>query len=187
MKQFALIFIVLFIAVIIYLATKPPKDITLKDMIKYSAPKGAPAKRNQEPVFQQTDENGIPGSDSIEYPGQGGSLSKPETAGEGNALNSANSGSKDTEAAGTPASEPVSGTVCYYIILESCRNFKLAQERAEKWQDSFKTKIIVLPPTPEGYCRISHGQYATREEAEAAMITVRKKVSTDVWIFSAKK
>jgi len=187
MKQLALIFIVLFIAVIIYLATKPPKDITLKDMIKYSAPKGDPAKRNQEPVFQQTDEEKISASDSFENSGQGSNLSKPETAGERNTMNSANSGSKVTEAAGTPAFEPVSGTVCYYIILESCRNFKLAQERAEKLQDSFKTKIIVLPPTPEGYCRISHGQYATREEAEAAILAVRKKISTDVWIFSAKK
>jgi len=77
--------------------------------------------------------------------------------------------------------------VDYYIILESFRNLTLAQKKAEKLKNDFKTNIIVLPPTTEGYYRISYGKYSSLEEARSTIKSIKTKISSDVWIFSVKK
>jgi len=77
--------------------------------------------------------------------------------------------------------------VDYYIIVESFRNLTMAQQKAEKLKNDFNTNIIILPPTKEGYYRISYGKYSSLEEARSTIKSIRTKISSDVWIFSEKK
>jgi hypothetical protein len=74
----------------------------------------------------------------------------------------------------------------YYIIIESFRDLTLAQQEAEKLEKDLKTNIIVLPPTIEGFYRISYGKYPTPEEAKSAINHIRTSISSDAWIFSTK-
>jgi hypothetical protein len=74
-----------------------------------------------------------------------------------------------------------------YIIVESFKNLTLARERAGKLTDDFNANFIVLPPTTEGYYRISFGKYATYEEAESAIKSIRTKIRPDAWIYSVKQ
>lgn len=75
----------------------------------------------------------------------------------------------------------------YYIIIESFRNLTLAQQKAEKLKNDSNTNIIVLPPTTEGYYRISYGKYSTLEEAKSAIKSIRTNISSHAWINSVKK
>jgi hypothetical protein len=75
----------------------------------------------------------------------------------------------------------------YYIIVESFKNLTQAQKRSEELANDFNTNIIVLPPTTEGYYRISYGKYSTLEEAKSAIKSIRTKISSKAWIFSVKK
>jgi cell division protein FtsN len=77
--------------------------------------------------------------------------------------------------------------VDYFIIIESFRDHTLAQEKAEKLMKAFNTNIIVLPPTAEGFFRISYGKYSTLEEAESAIKSIRTIISSDAWVFTVKK
>jgi hypothetical protein len=74
-----------------------------------------------------------------------------------------------------------------YIIIGSFRNIIQAKEKIEKTLSGFYANIIILPPTKEGNYRISSGKYSTREEAEAAIISVRKKIKPDAWILTIKE
>jgi hypothetical protein len=75
----------------------------------------------------------------------------------------------------------------YFIIVGSIRNLTQAQHKAEKLINEFNTNIIVLPPTTEGYYRISCGKYSTLEEAKSTIKSIRTNISSDAWIFSVKK
>jgi hypothetical protein len=77
--------------------------------------------------------------------------------------------------------------VSYYIIVGSFRNITLAQQKAETFRNDLNKNIIVLPPTKEGYCRISYGKYSTIEEAKYTIKSLRKDISSDAWIYSVKK
>jgi hypothetical protein len=74
-----------------------------------------------------------------------------------------------------------------YIIIESFKNLTQAQQRAEKLKNDFNANFIVLPPTAEGYYRISCGKYSTLEEAESAIKSIKTNIRSDAWIFSAKE
>jgi hypothetical protein len=75
----------------------------------------------------------------------------------------------------------------YYIIVESLRNFTQAKLIAEKLFNDFNANIIILPPTAEGYCRISYGKYSTLKDAKSAIKKIRENISSNAWIFSVKK
>jgi hypothetical protein len=75
----------------------------------------------------------------------------------------------------------------FYIIVESLKNLTQAQQRAEKFVNDFNVNFIVLPPTAEGYYRISCGKYSSFEEAESAIKSIKTNISSDAWIFSAKE
>jgi cell division protein FtsN len=75
----------------------------------------------------------------------------------------------------------------YYIVVESFKNLTLAQQKAEKLKTALNADIIVLPPTTEGYYRLSYGKYSTIEEARSIINSVRSKFKSDVWIYTAKK
>lgn len=77
--------------------------------------------------------------------------------------------------------------VDYYIIVESFRNLTQARQRADKLINDFNTNIIVLPPTKEGYYRISYGKYSTLDEVKSIIKRVRTDVSSDAWILSIIK
>ena len=77
--------------------------------------------------------------------------------------------------------------VDYYIIVESSRNPTMAKQKAEKLKNDFNRNFIVLPPTPQGYCRISCGKYSTLEEAKSTIESIRSTIRSDVWILSVKK
>jgi hypothetical protein len=73
----------------------------------------------------------------------------------------------------------------YYLIVASFTDIDQAQRMAEKYRDD--TDIIILPPTPQGYYRVSYGHYATPGEAGAALPIVRQTINTDAWVYSIKK
>lgn len=75
----------------------------------------------------------------------------------------------------------------YYIVVESFKNLPLAQQKAEKLKKDFNANIIVLPPTSNGYYRLSYGKYSTLEEARSTIESIKTKFSSDLWIYSEKK
>lgn len=81
-------------------------------------------------------------------------------------------------------SEPGGG---YYLIVASFRDIDQAQLVAEKYTNDYNADIIILPPTPQGYYRISYGRYSTPEEAGATLPAVRETVNPDAWVYSMKK
>lgn len=74
----------------------------------------------------------------------------------------------------------------YFIIVGSFKNLRQAQQKAEKLINDFNANIIMLPPTTEGYYRISYGRYSTPEETKAIIKSIRANINSDAWIFSAK-
>jgi hypothetical protein len=142
MKHVAVLVFLLFLFAVLYIGTRPVKEISLKDLPKYRVPPDS----SQEPVTQQIT------ADSIKEP----------------------DGDKTSE-------------VEYYIIVESSRNLAQAQQRAEKYKNDFKANMIVLPPSKEGYYRISYGKYSSIEEARSASKSVKTTISRDVWILTAGK
>ncbi len=76
--------------------------------------------------------------------------------------------------------------VCFYLIVGSFTDITQAQEMAEKYEDIYGTGILILPPTPEGYYRISCGRYLTGKEADAALTAVRQNHYPDAWVLAAK-
>lgn len=75
----------------------------------------------------------------------------------------------------------------YYLIVASFSDIGQAQRMAEKYSSDYNADIIILPPTTQGFYRISYGRYSTPEEAGATLPTVRKTVNSDAWIYSIKK
>jgi hypothetical protein len=146
MKHVILIIILVFLAIIIYLIALPPRDVTLKDILKYSPPivtTGSDAEESVSPV--------APSFKSLE----------------------------------TDSAEEEQ--ITYYIILQSFKNFSTAQQKAEQLEKEFHTKIVILPPTAEGYYRISYGQYSSIEDARSVIQTVKTNVKPDAWIFYSKE
>jgi SPOR domain len=77
--------------------------------------------------------------------------------------------------------------VHYYIIVESIRNLSMAQQKAKKLKNEFNANFIILPPTTEGYYRISYGKYSSLEDAKSIIKSIRTNIRPDVWILSEKK
>ena len=142
MKQIAVLVFLMFLFAVLYIGTRPVKEISLKDLPKYRVPPDS----SQEPATQQIT------ADSIKGP----------------------VADKKAE-------------VEYYIIVESSRNLAQAQQRAEKYKNDFKANMIVLPPSKEGYYRISYGKYSSIEEARSASKSLKTTISRDVWILTAGK
>jgi hypothetical protein len=94
---------------------------------------------------------------------------------------------QDTSTVGNPEPKnPDSSHLYYYIIIGSFTDLAQARQKADKLQNDLQTKIIVLPPSDEGYIRISEGKYSTFEEALSASKDIRKNVNPDAWILSMK-
>jgi hypothetical protein len=77
--------------------------------------------------------------------------------------------------------------VDYYIIVGSFGNLIQAQQKAKRLINDFNTNVIILPPTKEGYYRISYAKYSTLEEAKATIKSIRTNIDSDAWIFSVKE
>ncbi len=75
----------------------------------------------------------------------------------------------------------------YYLIVASFTRMDQAEQMAEKYKNDFEADFIILPPTSEGYYRVSCGKYSTPETADAALPAVKEKVNPDAWLFSSKK
>jgi hypothetical protein len=138
--------LLIFIAAIAYLLTRPPANITLKEMLKVNPPSSDAPKSLAEPVKM----------DSI---------------------------IADT----LKASSDDKVLFDYYVIIESDTNQEFAQQKADKLKGLFKTDFIVLPPTKEGYYRISYGKYSSFEEAKSAIENIKRTIRSEAWIFSIKK
>ena len=142
MKHIAVLVFLLFLFAVLYIGTRPVKEISLKDLPKYVCH----LKACQEPVTQQIT------ADSIKEP-----------------------------------DDDKKAEVEYYIIVESSRNLAQAQQRAEKYKSDFKANVIVLPPSKEGYYRISYGKYSSIEDARSASKSLKTTINRDVWILTAGK
>ena len=79
------------------------------------------------------------------------------------------------------------GQDCYYIIVGSFKSMMQAQEKANSITNDIKLKIITLSPTPEGNYRISCGKYFTIEEAKANLVSIRKNINPEAWIYSGEE
>lgn len=77
-------------------------------------------------------------------------------------------------------------TDSFYIIVGSFKESDAAQDKAEKLKSTLQGEFILLPPSKEGYFRISFGKYSTREEAESTINTVRQSIDRGAWIYSVK-
>lgn len=75
----------------------------------------------------------------------------------------------------------------YYIIIGSIRGLTKAQQKADRLINEFNANIIVLPPTTEGYYRITCGRYSTLEEAKSTIKSIRANINPDAWILQVKK
>jgi hypothetical protein len=92
----------------------------------------------------------------------------------------------------TPVKNPVTishgeAVVDYYIIVQSFRKLEQAQEKARKLKKVFSADFIVLPPTPEGYYRVSCGKYSTMEEARSKIKSITNRMGSQVWILPVKR
>lgn len=85
-----------------------------------------------------------------------------------------------------PVDENDKETGNFYIIVGSFKESVAAQDKAEKLKNSLQGEFILLPPSKEGYFRISFGKYSTREEAESTIDKVRHSIDRGAWIYSAK-
>jgi len=74
-----------------------------------------------------------------------------------------------------------------YIIVGSFENLIQAQQKAKELANDRNLNIIVLPPSKEGYYRISCGKYSTLEEAKIANKSIRKNINPDAWILTEGK
>ena len=74
----------------------------------------------------------------------------------------------------------------YFLIVASFSDPDQARQLAVKYEDKFDAEMIVLPPTPNGFYRVSYGRYTSPEEAGTALPAVRSKVSSDAWIYSPR-
>jgi len=85
------------------------------------------------------------------------------------------------------AQAPLSTEDGYYLIVASFTSMDQAEQMAEKYKNDFEGDFIILPPTSEGYYRVSCGKYSTPETADAALPAVKEKVNPDAWLYSTKK
>lgn len=74
----------------------------------------------------------------------------------------------------------------YYLIVGSFSDIDQARQAAEKYKNDYEAEMIVLPPTPQGYYRLSYGRYSSPEEAGATLPAVREKVNSDAWIYQLR-
>jgi hypothetical protein len=165
MKQLIVIVLFLFSAVLLYLITLPPKQITLKDLEPEVFPRTIP----EEPEQQET--NPV---DSIEE------VFNPSIPNESSTKESVSGVSSNTDISTDPKVE-------YYIIVGSFNNLKQAQQEADKLNKDYSANIIILPPTAKGIYRISVGKYNTIEAAKSSIQSIKTKIKSDSWIFSLTK
>jgi hypothetical protein len=165
MKQLILIVLFVFIAVILYLISLPPKEITLNDIHPAVIPRTSPA----EPVIQET---ALP--DSVKEVVKHSIPNEPEIQ------NNSPIENIKTDSNAARREE-------YYIIVGGFSTLLKAQQQATKLKSDFAANIIVLPPTAEGYYRISYGRYSTLEEAKSSIQSIKTKVKSDAWIYSLNK
>ena len=148
--------------VIIYLLTKPPKDITLKDMIKYNPPALSELTSTND-TLHNTRKNIRP--DSLI--------------------------DNSREIADAPAGETrdneYTSAGLFYIIIESSTNREQSVKDAEKLKKELRADIFVLPPSKEGVYRISYGKYTTIEEARTSLNKIRSLSVANAWIYSENK
>lgn len=74
----------------------------------------------------------------------------------------------------------------FYVIIGSFRNLDSAREKAAMLKKTINAEFIVLPPSAEGYFRLSYGRYSTYGEAEAVIPEIRRTMGNDAWIYSAE-
>jgi hypothetical protein len=164
MKQIILIVIILFLALLIYLVSSPPHDITLEEMLKYSPPPVTVTTGTEDTVIPKEDtvipevDHKIPEVDPV----------IPETT----LSDSSQAGNVDEV------------QIFSYIIIESSKNLTSAQQKAKILEKEFNVHFFVLPPNAKGYYRISCGKYSTLEEARSKIKSVKANIRPDAWILT---
>jgi len=165
MKQLVLIIVVLFVVAVIIVINLPPKAITLDEISRSEPPRFSPEERD---TLKAT-----PVNDQIK-------VSQDKAVEEHDKL-------KETPVNIVVTVRNDEAAVKYYIIVQSFRKLEQAQEKAEKLKRNFGADFIVLPPTTEGYYRISCGTYSTIEEARSKIKTITDRIGSQVWILTVKR
>jgi hypothetical protein len=73
-----------------------------------------------------------------------------------------------------------------YLIVSSFANEEQARKMADSYSSRYQADIIVLPPTPGGYYRISYGSYSSPEEAQAALDHLKHNGFPDAWLLTSQ-
>jgi len=101
--------------------------------------------------------------------------------------------SQSNDGTGQPAGQKAadssdysSGTRFYYIIIGSFRSIDSAREKAGKLKKKTNIEFVVLPPSTEGYFRLSCGKYSTPGEAEAVIQEIRRSIENGAWIYASE-
>lgn len=198
MKRLLILAIVLFTAIGAYVVNLPPREMTLKDL----HPVYIPHKPQAEiPLSDTTETDSTRRLDNIKAGSGLKSTSRSASASTSihisvlpnlvkTPVNTGIKSDSDLTSIDKPKTYPKSksksdSVVDYYIIVGGHKDLKTAQQKAEMLKKQFNTDFLVLPPTKEGYFRVSCGKYATLEEARAALNSVRTTIRDDVWILSS--
>jgi hypothetical protein len=190
MRQFVLLIVILiFAAGVYYLLTLPPREIKLKDIhpVQYRAVNQPDSSVMESPSPDSTGENAEDKTDeAVNTAVFNNTMDSipPETVEPDLTTTKTSDASFVPVMVKTASSGKMAGD--YYIIIESIQNPSLAAEKAEILRKKLNAEIYVLPPTPEGNCRISYGRYNTMDAARSAAAEVRANIRSDAWILRAK-
>ena len=72
----------------------------------------------------------------------------------------------------------------YYLIVASYSDILQARQAADDFRNDYDGDFIILPPTPDGYYRISYGRYSTPEAAAAMLPSVRQTITPYAWMYT---
>ncbi len=72
----------------------------------------------------------------------------------------------------------------YHVIVGSYTTQQEAQNEANRLRNLYSTGAAVLPMAENGRYRVSYGSYPGRQDAEAALRSIRNNVRADAWILA---
>lgn len=156
----ALFFLVAILIVLlgVYLATLPPRDVTLRDM-EYG------------PARPVTDKAGMTRAEKMDEKLTGQTM--PEQ--------------KLPEQKVTKDISSTTDTADYYIILGSYSGSDQARKMFSDLKKTYSDSILILPPTPQGYFRIGFGRFDSKEKARKKLEKIKSGFDPNVWILTIPK
>ena len=70
----------------------------------------------------------------------------------------------------------------YHVIIASFAREQDALEKVRQLREQYPANVRVLPMSDNGRYRVSYGNYASMEDANAALQSIRRNIRDDAWI-----